>query len=150
MGYYSDVCIAFTPKGYEEFKKEFNELYEELKENVEEFRKEHFKNEAEKINKPKYVAKNGSVLLKYDNYKWYENDKNTFPEIAAIMESLSNLDEADFLYLRSGEEYGDNDEMGSYYDNPFEISITKTIECCLPRPRHYQQAEDETENRMTM
>lgn len=148
MGYYSNVCIALTPEGYEQFKKNFNEYFEETKEDLVDHIKNYFIKEAEKINKPKYIAKNGAVLLKYDNYKWYENDKETFPEITGIMKSLSELDETDYFYLRSGEDYGDNDEMGNYYDNPFEIGIVKTIECRLPKPQNYHQ--DEEDNRMTM
>jgi len=40
---------------------------------------------------------------------------------------MGKLESDDFLFLRIGEDMNDNEERGSFWDNPFELSILRTI-----------------------
>lgn len=44
--------------------------------------------------------------------KWYDDDPEYFPDVAAVMKTLDKLDDDDFIFIRVGEEDGDIDRRG--------------------------------------
>lgn len=138
MGYYSDVAVAFTEEGYGQFKKQFTELLNVHRENTNKDYLEEFVN---KVNNPVHVAEDKSVLLSFKNYKWYEYDPKDYPEIYSFQNAINNLDDEDFLFIRIGEETDDNEILGNYYDNPFELGIRREIAYTAP---DLKETEDES------
>ena len=43
------------------------------------------------------------------------------------MDLMLELEDEDFLFLRVGEDMNDSEEKGSFWENPFELSILRTI-----------------------
>ena len=58
--------------------------------------------------------------------KWYENDSD-YPIVQAVMDYLSELDDEDFLFIRIGDDVGDIEEVGYFFDNPFNLGYTRRI-----------------------
>ena len=68
------------------------------------------------------VSPSGNTYYFEGCTKWYEDDPECFPEVKAIMDTLDDLDEADYRYIRVGEESGDVDDYGCG-DNADEAEI---------------------------
>jgi hypothetical protein len=66
----------------------------------------------------------GSIIYSWSDIKWYDS----YPEVAAIEELISRLEENDmdesYRFVRIGEDTDDNDVRGY----GFEIGINRTIE----------------------
>ena len=68
-------------------------------------------------------ADSGAEVYLWDGLKWYED----FPDVEFIESLLTELDRGDFLFIRIGEELNDIDTRGSFWDNPFELGISRSI-----------------------
>ena len=68
----------------------------------------------------------------YTCVKWYED----FSDVSFIENLLAELDWKDFLFIRIGEDYDDTEVRGDFWDNPFELGLTRKIsmEVQLPSP----------------
>ena len=53
--------------------------------------------------------------------KWYDS----YPDIDHLVQWLRSLNDEDYRFLRIGEDIGDTEDLGSFYDNPFEIGIER-------------------------
>lgn len=129
MGYYSDVACVFTQEGYEKFKEIFSK---KIKEYWEDYPyKDTSSLDIMENNMLDYsaISPDGFVLLEKKDEKWYYyEDSEYFPDVRAFMTALSELDEDSYKYLRTGEEIGDDEELGELYDEPFGIEIVRRIE----------------------
>ena len=65
----------------------------------------------------------GAELFLWDYLKWYDN----YPDVRFIEDLMNELESDDFLFLRIGEDMNDNEEKGSFWNNPFALSILRTI-----------------------
>lgn len=115
MGYYSEVAIAFTKKGYD---------YLQTKLDTSNFDPE----ERKLINAffhlgIKVVDENsGSVLLHWRFAKWY----GSLP-VELIENTLGELDDTDYLEIVIGENVEDCLENGSFWSNPFELELIRSV-----------------------
>jgi len=117
MGYRSDVGLALSKAGAEQLREELRALNK----NSETFSEttaflnatdKHLKHEA-----------TGAELYLWSWLKWYEH----YPDVRFMEDLMGKLESDDFLFLRIGEDMNDNEERGSFWDNPFELSILRTI-----------------------
>lgn len=116
MGYYSDVGLCLTAQGREALSAALCE--------------------AEK-NNPNFTDINtlldraevrtdttsGTVAYLWESTKWYED----FPEVRFIENLLQELDSAEFLLIRVGEESEDTEIQGTFWGNPLGMCITRGI-----------------------
>ena len=117
MGYRSDVGLALSKTGAIRLQEKLNSFDKDSETffNVTEFLEyahKHLKHE-----------ESGAELFLWDYLKWYDS----FPEVHFFEDLMSELEWDDFLFLRIGEDMNDNEEKGSFWDNPFELSILRTI-----------------------
>lgn len=69
----------------------------------------------------RYRHTSGAALIRFDDIKWYTST----PEIAAVMDWLSDLDS--YQFCRIGEDTNDIEESGGWHENPFEINVFRQI-----------------------
>lgn len=117
MGYRSDIGLSLTKEGADRLQDKLNALDKssDIFSNVTtllEYAHKHQKHE-----------ESGAELLLWDYLKWYDS----FPEVRFFEDLMSELEPEDFLFLRIGEDINDNEEKGSFWDNPFELTILRTI-----------------------
>lgn len=69
------------------------------------------------------LKKDDSVLVLWNSVKWYDS----YDEIGNFERLVSNLDNEDYYFLRLGENNDDTEELGGYWDNPFDTSISRSL-----------------------
>ena len=117
MGYRSDVGLALSKAGMLRLQEKLNSLDKDS---------ETFFSVSELL---KYACKHmkheetGAELYLWEYLKWYDN----YSDVRFIEDLMNELEWEDFLFLRLGEDMNDNEEKGSFWDNPFELSILRTI-----------------------
>lgn len=116
MGYYSDVRLLTTRKGYDKLskfvrKKVNNDIDENLLENCD-FKSIHC----------------NTVFIGWNNIKWYEND-DRFKDVDAIMKGLEFLGDNNlsYHYARMGENFEDCDLLESDNDDD-KLDIYSSID----------------------
>lgn len=115
MGYRSDVALCLTRNGIETLVSELDKFSDETRQSVNElleYPKNHFTD-----------PDTGSKMWFWDYLKWYQD----YPDVAFIEDILSMLDESDYLFIRIGEDSDDNEIQGNYWDNPFGMYLSRTI-----------------------
>jgi len=117
MGYRSDVGLALSKIGASRLQEKLNSLDKNSEAffNVTEllgYAYKHLKHE-----------ESGAELYLWDYLKWCDS----FSDVRFIEDLMLELEDDDFLFLRIGEDMNDNEEKGSFWDNPFELSILRTI-----------------------
>jgi hypothetical protein len=125
MGYRSDIGICFTARGYKEFSGKLADLKEEYP-------------DPELYDKVlgllTYADKrledvNGSVLYVFENMKWYTFAHNSdYSDVLWLQDTVTSIDDADYLFIRMGEDYDDVEMHGDYWYNPFELGIRHELE----------------------
>lgn len=110
MGYRSEVSLVLTR---ELFSQMLKEIPEEAKEMI--------------SYADRFESRENSILLYWDYIKWYED---TYPvnKFQGFLQSLDQYDQNSFHLIRLGESTDDNVEMGTYFYNPFEACIRRSIE----------------------
>ena len=73
-------------------------------------------------------ADSGAEMWTWDWVKWYDD----FSEVDFIVTFMAELEWDEYLFIRIGEEHDDNEVSGSFWDNPFEMALSRTIDFCLP------------------
>ena len=117
MGYRSDIGLALTKEGADRLQDKLNSLDKSS---------DTFSNVTtllEYAHKHQKHEESGAELLLWDYLKWYDS----FPEIRFFENLMGELEWDDFLFLRIGEDMNDNEEKGNFWDNPFELTILRTI-----------------------
>jgi hypothetical protein len=117
MGYRSDVGLALSKAGADSLQKKLNSLDKDsvIFFNVTELLKYAYKHQKHE--------ETGAELFLWDYLKWYDN----YSDVRFIEDLMVELEDEEFLFLRIGEDRNDNEERGSFWDNPFQLSILRTI-----------------------
>lgn len=68
-----------------------------------------------------------SILLLWNHVKWYSDDRGT--DVGKFCMSLQNNAETEdhFYMVVMGEDIGDNQYIGQYWDNPWETGIQRKL-----------------------
>ena len=117
MGYRSDVGLALSKAGALRLQEK---LYALDKNSESYIQTTHLLEYAHKHQKH---DESEAELFLWDYLKWYDN----YPDVRFIKDLMNELESDDFLFLRIGEDMNDNEEKGSFWDNPFELTILRTI-----------------------
>ena len=117
MGYRSDVGLALTQSAVQTLNRKLNALDKtsEAFSVITDFFAYAYKHFAD--------TESGSEVYLWEYVKWYEE----FPDVGFIEHLLTALDWSDFLFIRIGEELDDIDSRGSFWDNPFDLGISRSI-----------------------
>lgn len=119
MGYYSDVAIALKPKAAESLKKAVSNAQDGKVQ-------EHFQYLLNGSSVSKY-SDDGSWLIVLKDVKWYWLD-GYFSIEKFVMDFLSALPFDEYLYIRVGEDEDDVERWGNWYENPFDVYVSRRIE----------------------
>ena len=106
MSYYSEVAIAIRSS-------EFSQLIEGIPENTAAIK--------ELIDCAEVTKKDDGILLYWSCIKWY------YDSVVKFKESLYTLDSDAFYKIEIGEEMSDIEYDGAYYDNPFNLAVSRFI-----------------------
>ena len=117
MGYRSDVGLALTQAAVQTLNEKMNALdkMSEAFSIITDFfayADKHFED-----------TNSGSEVYLWEYVKWHEE----FPDVGFIEHLLAELDWSDYLFIRIGEELEDIDTRGSFWDNPFDLGISRSI-----------------------
>lgn len=106
MGYRSDVALAMKEERFKELIKTMDD-----------------KTAAEFVSGADFKEREEWVLVYFSDVKWYDD----YPEVKAVNNFISDLDEEDYSYHILGEDQDDYIQRGTY-DNPFEIRLTRSLD----------------------
>jgi hypothetical protein len=126
MGYRSDVALVLSKKGNEELSKYYHSLSEDARTELESlinFSDKHCLN------------KKGEHLFIWESYKWYAG----FPDVDLLEKFLNTLNHDEYLFIRIGEDLSDVDELGSFYDNGYDVYINREISYSCNASRHISE-----------
>lgn len=116
MGYRSDVALCLSQNGIsaltEKLDKSSPAIRDEAKELLD-HPKNHFTDSA-----------TGSQFWYWEGLKWYED----FPDVGFIEHLMGKLDIKEYLFIRIGEDSDDNEIQGAYWNNPFGMCLSRSIE----------------------
>ena len=110
MGYRSEVVIVLSEEAKKLLEEKLESLPDEEAENIESMFS---------CSDAHFIHESGAELYHWTWVKWY----NSYSEIAFIENFLNNLDDEDYYFMRIGEDLGDIELQGYFYDNPFEACI---------------------------
>lgn len=119
MGYRSEVVLVLSKEAKETLKEKLDALPKEEKENI----KSMFS-----CADRRFIHESGDELIHWTWVKWY----NSYPEIAFIEDFLNNREDEDYYLMRIGEDLGDIELQGYFYDNPFDANIETRINYYTP------------------
>ena len=122
MGYRSDVGLALTQAAVQTLNEKLNALDKtsEAFSVITDF--------FAYVDKHFEDTDSGSEVYLWEYVKWYEE----FPDVGFIEQLLAKLDWSDYLFIRIGEELDDIDTRGSFWDNPFDLGISRSIILSTP------------------
>lgn len=110
MGYRSQVALAMK-----------NETFKEMLQNMDDEAAPDLLTNVQKS----FAA--GWILLRWDWVKWYSD----YAEVAAVEAFMHNLDssdrDAEYAFVRAGEEWDDTEERGNCGCAPFYLGVQKTV-----------------------
>jgi hypothetical protein len=107
MGYYSEVAIVIKQSAYQEF-------IEGIPENTDAIK--------DIISYGQVFKRNNGILLYWDCIKFYGSD------VDKLEESLNMIGSDNYYKVHIGEEYSDADTDGDFWENPFNLVISRSIE----------------------
>jgi len=64
-----------------------------------------------------------AFLYHIGSTNWYEG----FEVVDAVAEFLAMLDYEDYLFIRVGDDVGDEESEGDYWDNPYDMGMVRRI-----------------------
>lgn len=119
MGYYSDVGLCLSKKGVASLKKALGRLGHDA---------EATELDKEAVQKllclPSHMSSpSGACAWYWECMKWYED----FYEVRFVDSLLSALEPADYSFIRLGEDHDDTEWRGDFYDNPFNMRISRVL-----------------------
>lgn len=71
-------------------------------------------------------ADTGAEAYLWECVKWYDD----FKEVSFLEELMQELNEQDYLFIRTGEDYDDTEVQGYFWDNPFDLKLSRAINIC--------------------
>lgn len=116
MGYRSEVALCLTRCGKLDLDKMLEKVSRKTRDNVCDLL----------ANSDRHLtdSKTASELWFWDWIKWYQDS----PEITFMEELLNRLDRESFLFIRIGEDPDDSEVKGIYWENPFGLDFSRSIE----------------------
>lgn len=120
MGYYSDASLCLSRTGVALLRQRLENAEPELRNEVEsllDYADSHYLD-----------ASREAEFWWWNDIKWYPD----FEDIGFVEALLRELDAADYLFLRIGEEVDDTERLGCYLDNPFNIHLVRSIQYSGP------------------
>ena len=118
MGYRSDVALCLTAKAEQTLRNSLNTAQTTLS-------PDDLNALKDLIASPQtFKEKKGATLRYWRWCKWYLE----YPVFSFIDSVMTDLDSSDYLFLRIGEDLDDIERDGEFYDNPFELNVSVTIE----------------------
>ena len=120
MGYYSEVGLVLTKKGFEQMEAELTAVEDKA-----------LRNEIEDLLSSadcQHTASNGDHLWTWEWMKWYPE----FREISWLETCLKAMANEDFYFLRIGEEHDDVFISGDCWDNTFKMGLSRSIYFDVP------------------
>lgn len=74
------------------------------------------------------ILENDEAVFYYCNHvKWYDNQTD-YPLVNTVEEYLDSIeDDADYMFIRIGEDAEDLETKGNFWDNPFGFSYVRKI-----------------------
>jgi len=118
MGYRSEVLLALKAKHLKKFLEVvvFNSPAKEL-----------FDNWCEISTEFEDPQDENGIFFHWPSIKWYDS----YESIQSVMNFIENLPgddpASDFYFIRIGEDHSDVELEGYWWDNPFEISLCRSI-----------------------
>lgn len=120
MGYRSDIGLALTQSAVQRMHQKLNSLDK----NSEAFSViTDFIIYADKHHED---ADTGAEVYLWNYVKWYDD----FKEVSFLEELMQELNEQDYLFIRTGEDYDDTEVQGYFWDNPFDLKLSRAINIC--------------------
>lgn len=116
MGYRSEVALCLDKNGKSALKEKLEEANKETQKIARELLAQSDKHLAD--------SENSSELWFWDWIKWYPD----YPEIRFMENLLDQMDTENFLFIRIGEDSDDSEVQGAYWDNPFGMYLSRSIE----------------------
>ncbi len=117
MGYYSEVGLCLDKEAYTAFKTKLAKANEKLRQEVEGLLSYGTSKEI-----------NEEILYHWQSVKWYwgyEDVDFITNFIRDYREETSNTEF--YRFMRIGEDYGDIEVEGDYWDNPFCLELSRTL-----------------------
>ena len=68
-------------------------------------------------------ADTGAEVYLWNYVKWYDD----FKEVSFLEELMQELNEQDYLFIRTGEDYDDTEVQGYFWDNPFDLKLSLSL-----------------------
>ena len=121
MGYRSDVGLVLSKHGVSVLQNHLRDtdLSETVKEDVRNLLTHadaHFRDET-----------TGSEAWMWESIKWYETESHYFQDVRFVADTIRELPEDEYYFIRIGEDYEDVDVQGGFWDNPFGMSLERRI-----------------------
>ena len=118
MGYRSDVALCLTAEAEQTLRSRLNKV-----------QKTHSSGDVtalrEFITSPQTFKEENGVTLRYWSWcKWYLEA----PVISFMDNFMANLEYSSYLFYRIGDELDDIERDGGFYENPFELNVSVTID----------------------
>ena len=120
MGYYSEVGLVLTKKGFEQMEAALTAVEDKA-----------LRNEIEDLLSSadcQHTASNGDHLWTWEWMKWYPE----FREFSWLETCLKAMADEDFYFLRIGEEHDDVFISGDCWDNTFKMGLSRSIYFDVP------------------
>ena len=117
MGYYSDVALALKGRSLKQFKSKLAATTEKTRKDI----------MVLFDNPDKYLTEDDSECWFWKDVKWYTNWPEYYPDVDFVDKFLEEAEDEEFYFVRTGEEYDDNEIRGYWWDNPFGITLCREI-----------------------
>ena len=65
----------------------------------------------------------GATAYHWPSLKWYPE----YPEVGFVENFMATLEEDEYLFIRLGESDDDIETRGLFWDNPFQMSLSRSI-----------------------
>ena len=121
MGYRSDVGLVLTRHGVTVLHKRLKTV------NLPLSVKDDIRNLLRTADEHHKDNDTGSEVWLWNWIKWYDSEPYFFDEIKFIADTIQSLPEKDYRFIRIGENYDDIEVDGSFWDNPFDFDIERTL-----------------------
>lgn len=126
MGYYSEVALVLR----ESAKKLLDEKLANASPDTGEFEAYHTFERAS-LTMKREDGEDSAFLWKWSGIKWEED---YYEDVKAIMAFLDSIPASDYKLIRVGGDYDDPvEELGDFYDNPFLLSVSRSIFIDMPQ-----------------
>ncbi len=115
MGYHSQVGIALSKSAFDNLERKLALVDNKTRSAVVGF--------LDSVNSYKH-SDDGSRGYVWNLIKWYDDE----PEVKFFSALFADLDCADYLFVRVGEDMDDSERRGCFFKNPFDLNLVRRVE----------------------